>query len=72
MQTMWLEIDVLVGLPRVLRRKTALPTSRGPHGGLSGCYPLPDGTACDGRPPIAHPVVRKYHGTTYIFFQEYR
>ena len=49
---MWLKIDV-VGLPRVLRRRTALPTTRAPNGCLDGrvkypdahveYFPLPDG-----------------------------
>jgi hypothetical protein len=60
MQVMWLKIDV--GLPRVLRRRTAFPTPRAPVGPCRGCvkypdahvedYPWPYGTVCDSRPSV--------------------
>jgi hypothetical protein len=37
MQMMWLKIDV--GLPRVLQRRTALPTPRAPDGCVDGVVP---------------------------------
>jgi hypothetical protein len=76
MQVMWLKIDV--GLPRVLRRRTAFPTLRAPDGLHRGCvkypdarvedYPRPYGTVCDGRPPVLLELCEKYHGHDLQFF----
>jgi hypothetical protein len=69
-QITWLKIDV--GLPRVLRCRTALPTPgcrrlcpvpRRPRRGLS----LTDGTVCDDPPPVLLELCENIMARSAIF-----